>query len=104
MHPGTAGAIAGSVIGVMGGVIGCGVAIMNATKPRERALVVRLSAFMALWIAALLAWILLMPTPWNSMAALLSLPVFAAIPWMNRRARRARELDQADARAGETAP
>ena len=100
MHPGTIGAIAGSVIGVMGGVIGCGVSIMNATKPRERVLMIRISGFMALWTVVLFVWFFLAPKPWNQGAVLLGVPLWIAIPWMNRRARRARALDQADARAG----
>lgn len=103
MPPGFFGAIIGSAIGVMGGAIGCGVVIMNTTKPRERALVIRFLALTTLWLVVPSAWMFLAPSPWSSMGVLLVLPALRAIPWMNRRAREARALDQADARGEGTA-
>ncbi len=95
MHPGLIGAIAGSLIGVMGGAIGTYFSIKNATQPRERALMIRFAGFGVLWMAALIAWLFLMPRPLAQAAFLFSLPVLAVIPWGNRKLARARAQDQA---------
>jgi len=98
MHPGLIGAIAGGLIGMMGGAIGVYVSLKNATRPRERSLMVRFAGFSAVWLCVLCAWLFLMPSPWGQWAVVLSLPALLVIPWINRRAIRARALDQAEAR------
>ena len=95
-----AAAIAGSVIGVLGGVIGTCFSVVNTSRPRERALMVRLAALVWLLIpAALVAWLFLMPQPWKPLASLVGFPLSLSIPWMNRRLARARAED-ADASGG----
>jgi hypothetical protein len=94
MHPGLIGGIAGSVIGVMGGAIGTYFSIRNTGRPRERALMIRLSVLAWLWIAALMAWLFLMPRPWNQAAFLLNLPLLLSIPRWNRRLALARAEDK----------
>ncbi len=98
MHPGLVAAIAGSLIGVMGGALGVYFSVRNATRPRERSLMIRFAGLSFLWLGVLVAWLFLMPSPWGQGAVLLSFPGLFAIPWVNRRATRARALDQAEAR------
>ncbi len=98
MDAGMAGGIAGGVIGVMGGVIGTYFSLRNTTRPRERALLLRLAALCWLWLAGLVAWLLLMPRPWNQAAVLLNLPILLSIPRMNRWLARARSEDEAPCR------
>lgn len=98
MHPGLIGAIVGSFIGVMGGAIGVYVSLKNASRPRERALMIRFAGTTALWLLILVGWLFLMPNPWSQAAVFLSLPALMVIPWINRRAIRARALDHAEAR------
>lgn len=95
MDAGMAGGLAGGIIGVMGGVIGIYFSIRNTTRPRERALMLRLAALSWLWLAGLVAWLFLMPRPWNQAAILLNLPILLSIPRMNRRLARARAEDEA---------
>lgn len=98
MHPGLIGAIAGGLIGMMGGAIGVYVSLKHATRPRERSLMIRFASLTALWLLVLVAWLFLMPPPWGPWALALSLPALLVVPWVNRRAVRARALDQAEAR------
>ncbi len=63
MDAGMAGGLAGGVIGVMGGAIGTYFSIRNTSRPRERSLMLRLSALVWAWLAILVAWMLLMPRP-----------------------------------------
>lgn len=105
MHPGLIGAIAGATIAVMGGAVGAYCSVKNATKPRERALMLRWAGISGVWMAALLAWLFLMPWGWGQAACLvLVLPYQLSIPWFNRRAALARALDEAGARAGRDDP
>src|SRR4051812_42265464 len=63
MDAGMAGGLAGGIVGVMGGAIGTYFSIRNTTRPRERALMLRLAASCWLWLAGLVAWMFLMPRP-----------------------------------------
>jgi hypothetical protein len=98
MDAGMAGGIAGAVIGVMGGVLGTYASVRNATRPRERALTNRLAALGWTWMAAMAAWLILMPRPWNQEAILMNLPMLLAIPEGNRMVARARAEDGAGVR------
>jgi drug/metabolite transporter (DMT)-like permease len=94
MDTNTAAAIAGSVIGVMGGVIGTCFSVVNTSRPRERALMIRLAALVWLSLAAaLIAWLFVVPQPWKPLASFVGVPLSLAIPWMNRRLARARAED-----------
>lgn len=105
MHPGLVGAIVGSLIAVMGGAIGAYCSVKSATRPRERALMLRWAGISGVWMAALFAWLFLMPWGWGQAACLvLVLPYQLSIPWFNRRAALARALDQVDARVGGDEP
>lgn len=95
MDAGMAGGIAGGVIGTMGGVVGTYFSIRNTTKPRERALMLRLAALGWAWLAMMMAWLVLVPRPWNQIAFVMNIPVLMAIPRMNRWLARAREADVA---------
>ncbi|MDG3004491.1 hypothetical protein [Paludisphaera mucosa] len=95
MDAGTAGAIAGSVVGLMGGVVGTWFGVANTSRPRERGVAIRLAALTWAWLAVVVAWMLLAPRPWNQAAQLMTLPALLAIPRMNRRLARARFEDQA---------
>jgi len=102
MDPGMIGGIAGGVIGCMGGAIGTYFSIVNTTRPRERALMIRFSVACWLWIAAALAFAFLAPPPWGRLAPLATL-VTIAIPWCNRKLAEARAEDEAQA-VGTTPP
>lgn len=93
------GGIAGSVIGVMGGLIGTYCSLKYATRPRERALTILLASTCWLWIAGVVAFQAFVPLPWSRVSAFLILPPLLLLPKMARRATQARVLDQADAMA-----
>lgn len=65
MEAGTVGALAGTTLGVLGGVAGTYLSIRNTRAADERAFAVRAAA--VAWIAslALLAGLLLIPRPYN---------------------------------------
>ena len=94
MDAGTAGGIIGGVIGVMGGVIGTYFGMRNTSVPRERALMIRFATLGWLWMAALMAWLFLMPRPWDQAAIFLNLPLLLSIPWGNRKLAQARSEDE----------
>ena len=97
MDQGMVGGIAGGIIGVMGGVIGTSFMIMNTNGPRERAVAIRGAIAMWLWMIAMVAWLFLMPRPWNQVPILLTtLPLMFVIPLGNRRLARAQAEDEAD--------
>lgn len=98
MDTGMAGGIAGSVIGVMGGVIGTYCSIRNSTRPRERALMIRLAALGWLWMTVFAAWVVLMPRPWDQAAIPLTLLVLLWLPRGNRWLARVRAEDEAEGR------
>jgi hypothetical protein len=94
MDVGMVGGVAGGVLGLAGAAIGTFVSVVNTRGPRERAYMVRLAALGWLWVAVLVAWLLLAPSPWNRAAVLLTLPPLLSIPWLNRGLARARTEDQ----------
>jgi hypothetical protein len=95
---GLAGVIAGGVIGVIGGAIGTYFGIRNSTSPRERTVAAWFAALCWIWMAAAIAWLLLVPRPWNQAAVFLILPLLLSIPHVTRRLSRARAEDEATAR------
>ena len=94
MNGGMAGGIAGGMIGVMGGLLGTAVSIINAKKPRERAMTIRFAALLWLWMGALAAWAVLMPSPWRQLTTLGIIPTLLTIPRVNRRLALARAEDE----------
>jgi hypothetical protein len=95
MDAGTVGGIAGGVVGCMGGLIGTYFSVVNATRPRERALTIRFAVACWLWLAAVMTLSVLVPQPWRGLAPLGCL-ITLAIPWCNRRLALARAEDEAD--------
>ena len=65
MHPGTVGAIVGSVLGLLGGAAGTYFSIKNTRGPRERAFVVKASAITWVAVITFLAGLLLLPSPYR---------------------------------------
>ncbi len=65
MHPGTIGAIVGSVVGLLGGVVGTYFTIKNTNGPRERAFAVRASAITWFAVTAFLVALFLTPAPYR---------------------------------------
>lgn len=96
MDAGMAGGIVGSVGGILGGAVGTYFSLKNATRPRERALTIRLASLLSLWIAGMLAFGLLMPRPWNQAAIFMTFPFFFMIPRLTRWSTEARAADLAD--------
>jgi hypothetical protein len=94
MDAGLISGIAGTAIGLMGAGLGTFFSVVNARGPGERALTVRLALAGWLWMAALVAWLLLMPHPWRQGAVLLTLPPLLSIPWLNRRLAQCRSEDE----------
>ena len=79
----------------MGGLIGTYVSIAGASGPRERALTIRFAAACWLWLAAVMALILLLPRPWGQLLIPLGPAPTLAVPWCNRKLAAARALDEA---------
>jgi hypothetical protein len=65
MHPGIIGAIAGSVIGIFGGVVGTYFSIRNTNGPKERSFVMKASAVTWVAVVTFLCALLLLPAPYN---------------------------------------
>jgi hypothetical protein len=65
VHPGTVGAIVGSALGVIGGLIGTYFSVRNTNGPRERAFVVKAAAIAWVTVSAFLAGLLVLPSPWR---------------------------------------
>jgi Ca2+/Na+ antiporter len=101
---GLVGGIVGSVIGIMGGVIGTYCSIRNTTRPRERALMIRMSLYTWLWVGGWLVLaglaMFLLPRPWSGLTAGVSLPILLPmipfIPFVNRKLAEARTADEAN--------
>lgn len=72
------GTIAGSVVGILGGVCGTYCSIRNSRVPRERAVVIRAavecSVFVTLFLVLLLGGLFLLPVPYAWLTHLLWLP------------------------------
>lgn len=67
MDTGAIGAIAGSVIGIFGGIIGTYFSIKNTKGPKERSFVMKASALTWVTIAIFLCAILLLHSPYNNL-------------------------------------
>jgi hypothetical protein len=65
MHPGIIGAIAGSVIGIFGGIVGTYFSIRNTNGPKERSFVMKASAVTWVAVATFSCAFLLLPAPYN---------------------------------------
>ena len=96
MHPGLIGGIAGTLIGLAGGVIGTCCSIRHTSSPRERRFVQLAAA--AMWSAGLafVAALLLLPGPWRWLAWIpwsVGLPL-AIVGW-NRAQQRIRDEETA---------
>ena len=79
---GLIGAIVGSAVGVLGGVIGTYFSIKNTGEPRERAFVIKASVVCWIAVIAFVATMWLIPHPhrhwlWLPYAVLLPLDIFA---------------------------
>lgn len=96
MDANTAVGIGGATAGVIGGLIGTYFSVKNTSRPRERALMLRIMAIGWLWMAALLACLSLLPAPWGQLALLLPGPILLLIPRGNRLLARARAQDEAE--------
>jgi hypothetical protein len=93
-----AGAIGGSVLGILGGVIGTYFSIKNTNGPRERAFMIRTSAAFWVGVIAFLAALGLTPAPYRTW---LWLPYVFLLPWAvragNRRLEQIRREETLDA-------
>ena len=67
MHPGTIGAIAGSAIGIVGGIVGTYFSIKNTNGPKERSFVMKASALTWVTVVIFLCARLLLPSPYNNL-------------------------------------
>ena len=67
MHPGTIAAIAGSAIGIFGGIVGTYFSIKNTNGPKERSFVIKASAMTWVAVAVFLSALLLLPSPYNNL-------------------------------------
>ncbi|MCI0361725.1 MAG: hypothetical protein L0211_24840 [Planctomycetaceae bacterium] len=89
------GAILGSLIGLVGGIIGTWCSIRNSTTPAERAFVIRCSIGVWVLVMAFVIGLLLIPTPYNH---LLWMPyviiLVVSILWMNRAQARLRDANK----------
>lgn len=85
MDAGLIGGIAGSVLGVLGGVIGTWFSIKNTNGPRERVFMVRTAAIAWVAITLFLVLLLSLPQPYNF---LMWLPYGILLPLGIRRTNR----------------
>lgn len=67
MHPGLIGAIAGSAIGIFGGIVGTYFSIKNTNGPKERSFVMKASALTWVTVVIFLCALLLLPSPYNNL-------------------------------------
>ena len=79
------GAIAGTLLGILGGVFGTWCSITSTQSPRERAFMVKAAVATWLGVGAFVAGLLLLPSPYNH---LLWIPYAVVLPlsiaWLNR--------------------
>ena len=67
MDAGAIGGIAGSAIGIFGGIVGTYFSIKNTSGPKERSFVMKASALTWVTILVFLCAILLLPSPYNNL-------------------------------------
>lgn len=79
------GAIAGSLLGLLGGVVGTCFSVKNTHSPRERRFVIRVAGlcWLALGLSALGVWLFPSLRAWTWVPVCLL--VVGGVPWMNRR-------------------
>ncbi len=65
MHPGTIGAIVGSIIGIAGGVFGTYCGIKNTNGPKERKFMIKASVIAWIGVGIFLALLFLLPHPYR---------------------------------------
>jgi Ca2+/Na+ antiporter len=103
VNAGLIGGILGGVLGLAGGVLGTYFSIRNTNGPRERAFMIRMSAFAWLGVTAFLALLVLLPNPWRFLVWIpygVLLPLF--IVRTNRSQQRIRQ-EEASSRAATAA-
>jgi hypothetical protein len=99
MDVGLAGGIIGGALGLAGGAVGTYFGIRKTGGPRERTLMIRVSAVAWAAITAFLAGLLIVPKPYNLLLWLLYGIAFPlSIRWCNRRQLHVREEDSAAAK------
>jgi hypothetical protein len=94
MDPGTICAIAGSAIGVFGGIFGTYFSIKNTIGPKERSFVMKASALTWVTVVIFLCALLLLPSPYNNLMWLpYGLLIGFGIRKFNETQRRIREAE-----------
>ena len=93
---GWGGAILGSAIGILGGILGTWASIRHTNTPAERAFMIRCAIGTWLFVGAFLLGIFLIPSPYNY---LLWIPypilLILGIRWMNAQQAQFRQNEQA---------
>jgi len=88
MNAGMVGAIVGSAVGILGGVIGTYASIVNTQGPRERQLMVRAAVVAWILLTAFVVLLFLLPNPYRWF---LWIPYGLILPWaivsLNRKQR-----------------
>ena len=95
MSAGMIGGICGSVIGVLGGLIGTYFSIKNTNSPREKAFMIKFAISIWIGIAAFLVLLLSLPKPYNFLMWIpygIALPI--AIIYCNKTQNKIREEDK----------
>ncbi len=79
------GAIVGSLVGLLGGVLGTWASIRNTQSPVERAFMIRCAVGCWLAVGAFVAAMILTPSPYRWFLWVPHLvAMLVGIPWMNR--------------------
>ncbi len=94
MHPGLIGGIVGTVVGAAGGLVGAYFSIRNTNGPRERAFMIKASLLFGVFVAAFVAGVCLLPTPYKPWLVGVYVPVLVVgILFCNRRQTRIRSQE-----------
>lgn len=88
-------AIAGSAIGIFGGLIGTWATIHNAKGSNERRLAYRLAVIGCVYMSLLMVGFFLVPQPYGMILHAINLCVLLQIPRINRWFQQARDEDLA---------
>ena len=86
-------AIGGSVIGVLGGLIGTWATVHNAQGPNERRLAYQLASIFLVFYSVLVVGFFLVPQPYGLILHAINICVLLQIPRMNRWFQQARQAD-----------
>ena len=95
MNYGLIGAVAGGLLGLLGGVIGTYYSVTRTNGPRERAFMVRVAIWTWVGVTGILAALTVIPKPWGFLMwipYLIALPL--AIRWGNARQNQIRAEEQ----------